>query len=203
MEFKGKIHIRELESRAIDIQAKAGETWITAMLETAAPDEAVTSFNSVDWAKNIKDFETTIRVEKMGSDYLVRGEFKTNVPTGCSRCGDPYFAIREGQFQTVLIRSEGRRKTRDDELDSGDPDFVFFHGDEIDLKELLREQMIIAEPPAECPEKDPVSEKCLLCGKNPNYSLNEESVNLSSNSTGQGVENSAFSSLSNLFKTRS
>ena len=209
MEFKGKIHIRELEKKQVDLSAQASDAWIQKMLTSAAPDPHITGLEPADWANKISDFSVNLQVQKIAGEYLVTGDLKGKVPTGCSRCGDPFFASREASFKVVLVRSEKSRSMSDDELDSGDPDFVYFFGDEIDLIVLLREQLIVLEPVAECPPKDEKTSSCLLCGKNPSGEFSFGSKSQAQNGgekaeifAGQGFENSAFSALSKLLKSR-
>lgn len=202
MEFKGKVNIRELEKKTVEIKATASDAWVQKMLTASAPDSGVTGMSAVEWANNISEFNAELRVEKLGEDYLLSGHFKGQVPTGCSRCGDPIFALRQATFRVALVRTEKVKSLSQDELDSGDPDFVYFQGDEIDLNQLLREQLVVIEPVAECPPKDEVTGTCKLCGKNPVFSTSEGSFEKAAKLTGQGFENSAFSALSNLMKTR-
>lgn len=193
MEFDGKIHIRELEKKDVEVNGEKTDKWVQNLLARSAPAEDLTGLNSQTWAKECSAFETSVKVEKMGGDYLVRGQFKGLVPAPCCRCGDSFQTKREADFQVVMHRALRGDKVPED---TGDPDYMILQGDDIDLKEIIAEQLIVLEPVAECPEKDEKTGICRLCNRNPSFG--EAAPLNNQKSTGQGIENSAFSALSKL-----
>jgi uncharacterized metal-binding protein YceD (DUF177 family) len=194
MQFTGRIHIRELEKKPIELEADQSEAWVRRLLERAAPDSELTSLQPAEWAAQSK-FQSQLRVEKVASDYLVTGHMSGQVPAPCSRCGDDFLSGREADFRVVMHRlGPGSRASNED---SGDPDYVFFEGDEIDLGEILAEQLIVNEPVAECPARG-ANGDCVLCGKNPQFEASNMGNSTSDKIAGQGFENSAFSALSKL-----
>jgi uncharacterized metal-binding protein YceD (DUF177 family) len=181
-EFDGKVSTREVERKVYDLSADQTDNWVKNLLKRCAPEQEVVGFDSEQWAAK-SSLQLTARVEKVGSDYLVTGDFNGKVPAGCSRCGDPFMVERKSEFRVFLVPG------KDPEIDvSDDPDYVFFYTDDIDLIDVFSEQLIVLESVAEHP---PMKEdgSCLLCHRNPKF--NEENIK-------DFVGNSAFSKLKDL-----
>ena len=192
MEFLGKVGLRELEKKPFETAANQTDKWVQNVLERSAPDAGLTGLDPKSWAAGA-ELRTRVRVEKIGTEYLATGELKGRVKSPCSRCGDLFGAERKTDFRVVLARMAKGEKARDE--DSGDADYIYFEGDDINLVEILSEQMIVLEPVAECPAQKEGGD-CILCGLNPQYVLPEDSK--SNKSAGQELENSAFSAFSKL-----
>jgi uncharacterized metal-binding protein YceD (DUF177 family) len=189
MKFKGRVHIREVETRRFEIDGQPGEDWVLAVLRRAAPPPELMNGMSVETWVQESSLEVQVRIDRAASDYIVSGRLKGHVPNLCARCGDPLHFDRASEFHVVVHRL-AREETEVDG-DSGDADYVFLDGDEIDLIEILGEQLIILEPVAEAPARCEDG-SCSLCGKNPQFA---------DQSAGQAVENKAdspFAKLSSL-----
>jgi uncharacterized protein len=83
-----------------------------------------------------------LELNKMGKEIVVSGEVTTEVELQCSRCLKIFKRDLELPVEVVYhpleeIGVEGHG-LRDDELDMG-----FYKGEELDLKELLREQLLL------------------------------------------------------------
>ena len=88
----------------------------------------------------------SLHVDKVSSEILVRGTLKTLVELQCSRCLKQFPLEVDLTVDVVYhpledLRGEERHEIKDDELDMG-----FYRGDEIDVQELLREQVILSIP---------------------------------------------------------
>ncbi len=174
-EFCGKVPLRGIEKKPLEIEVTKAEKWVEDLLKEAAPSKDLTGLSPEEWAAKAK-YTAQARIESVGSDYMVSGNFQAQVPAPCSRCGDLFEVERKGDFRVFLKLND------DPETFSDDPDYVFFNSNEINLVDLLAEQVIVQEPVAECPNQKPDG-SCNLCGKNPQYS-------------GQGQKNGADSTLS-------
>ena len=165
-EFRGKVSLREVDKKTVEIPATKAESWVVELLKEAAPSEELTGLSAEIWAERA-EYSGQAKLEKVGSEYMVYGDFAAKVPAPCSRCGDLFTTERKGDFRLFLKLSD------EAEAFSDDPDYVFFDSDQINLVDILAEQLIVQEPVAECPaKKDDGS--CNLCGKNPQYSGHAE-----------------------------
>lgn len=88
----------------------------------------------------------------------VRGRIRANGEYVCGRCLDAVSLIVEADFS----ESYAEEGTETDE-----EDIVFFSGDEIDITELIRENLILAEPLTPVCQAD-CQGLCPICGTNLN-----------------------------------
>ncbi len=88
----------------------------------------------------------TFRVEKTGSQVLIKGSVSGCVRLQCSRCLTSYrYKIEEKIFielRPLLAAGEGEEM----ELASDDLDVEFFRGDSLDLEHFIEEQVRLALP---------------------------------------------------------
>ncbi|MBS1983646.1 MAG: DUF177 domain-containing protein [Bdellovibrionales bacterium] len=166
MSFKGRVSTREIEQNPVDIEADQSDAWMQETLAEAAPSSDLTDLAPEEWAKKC-NISAQLRLEMAGPDYVVKGHFDASVPSPCSRCGDLFQAQRQADFNVVMHRI---MKDEDAEIedDSGDADYVFLKKDEVDLRQIVSEQLIVLEPVAECPARK-ADGSCALCGKNPQF----------------------------------
>ena len=182
MSFKGLINFREIEKQPIEIAATQADPWVQELLARAAPSSGVTGIQETEWAQKCV-YSASLSFSMAGSDAVLQGQFTAKVPASCSRCADLYETPRQAEFRIVLHRVL-KGEVVDSSEDSGDPDYVLLERDEIDVREILAEQLIMTEPVAECPARRPDG-SCTLCGKNPQFA-------------GQSPDNSANSPFSKL-----
>jgi uncharacterized protein len=107
--------------------------------------------------------EATLQLTKQAPDMYVQGTLRGDLTLLCSRCLGPA-AVRVDAPISVLFVPRGRE---DDEIDPQAPDVIPYDGDEIDVGEMLREEMLLALPMVPL-----CSESCLglcpTCGKDLN-----------------------------------
>lgn len=87
-----------------------------------------------------------LRVEKLGSEVVVKGTVSADVMLACGRCLNEFAAGVEAPIDVVYhpasdISGDEKRELRADELETG-----FYEGDELDMDELVREQMLLNLP---------------------------------------------------------
>jgi uncharacterized metal-binding protein YceD (DUF177 family) len=189
LKFSGQVSLRELDKKPVDLKGSEVDEWVQETLKQAAPGaELICGLDPLQWSQN-SQVRFDLRLEKVGGDYAVSGSIQGRVASACSRCGDLFKPTREGSFRLILHRL--LRDMDPDQEDSGDPDYLYFQGEEIDLIPLLAEQLIILEPVAESPPFDETG-KCQSCGVIPKF------IDPADQDAGQKIENSAFSALSKL-----
>lgn len=84
-----------------------------------------------------------LRVEKSGDEILVRGGLHAELGLRCSRCLKEFERRVDIPVSVVYHQVEetaaGRHALRNDEMDTG-----FYRGEELDLQELAREQILLS-----------------------------------------------------------
>jgi len=107
--------------------------------------------------------ETILQLTKQLPDVYVAGTLRGDVTLLCSRCLGPA-AVTIAAKISVMFVPRGRES---DDIDAEAPDVIPYDGDEIDVGEMLREEMLLALPMAPL-----CSESCLglcpSCGKDLN-----------------------------------
>lgn len=76
----------------------------------------------------------------------VEGTISTDLEIECSRCLQPTEHRFEIPFSAVFVTPENYTEAKEAELKGEDLDVSIFEGDKIDLKELVREQILLAVP---------------------------------------------------------
>lgn len=186
--FKGVFRFHDISSKGqVDVECTQADPWVKTLLERSAPESALTGLSSEQWAAKAQ-YQATMKLEEAGSDVRLHGNFKAEVTTPCSRCGDLYQVPREADFQLFVHREDDR-----EDEDGGDPDYIVVPGDEIDLREILAEQLMVQEPVAECPARKPDG-SCSLCHKNPQF----ENQGQFAGQASEKKADSPFASLKNL-----
>lgn len=104
------------------------------------------------------------RIEKTGEDYLLRARLRGELEATCARCLEPARVPVDVPLAVTFVSSEAD-KTGDDE----DPDVVGFLGNEIDVGDEVRDEILLAMP------INPLCQEacrglCEVCGGNRNVS---------------------------------
>ena len=118
--------------------------------------EASGSLKDQDWLKQalssidakIKTFEFYMTVEKKGDFVEVEGSYNGDADVPCVRCLESFNIPFNQKFRLFLYSEDGTYvgDGGEHELNDTDMEFAFFHGDRIDLGEVLREQLILTLP---------------------------------------------------------
>ena len=87
-----------------------------------------------------------LRIEKFGSEILVKGEIITDVKLQCSRCLKDFWSELSIPVDVVYhpveeLKEEDKHEIKVEELDMG-----FYSGEEMDLLALVREQVALNLP---------------------------------------------------------
>ncbi len=145
--IQGKLTLREVGLKAIDVNFSQNDEWVQSALKIAAPHEDISGLPAAEWAKNSK-ITGSLTAERIDPEYTVYGSFEARVPLLCPRCGVEGSVAREGTFR-LFLKPVGPYETVEE---SDDPDYVFLETPEIDLVQLLSEQIVSVEAVVEYPD---------------------------------------------------
>ncbi len=114
-----------------------------------------------DVVKLTTSLKGNLKISRVGSEVAIRGDITAAAGLVCSRCLKDYTTEVRAEVNVIYhpveeLRVEGKHEVKEDELEMG-----FYSGDEFDLTELLKEQMIL-----NMPMKPLCSEACKgICSK--------------------------------------
>ena len=106
-------------------------------------------------------------IVKDKAHFQLIGTVKTTLELPCSRCVEPFLLPVENSFDLryqphAVNTGEGEREIEEDDLTT-----AFYENDQIDLRELMREQFYLALPMKPlC--RDDCKGLCTICGTNLN-----------------------------------
>ncbi len=108
-------------------------------------------------------------LQRAGSRILLKGHLQGDVRIRCDRCLDTFERHVDTRFQTFFPLPKEGHTDEEVELEEEDLDVAFTQGEELDVLELIREQVLLEQPMKRlCSEA--CKGLCPRCGKN----LNEE-----------------------------
>jgi uncharacterized metal-binding protein YceD (DUF177 family) len=110
------------------------------------------------WAEAVG--EIPVSLSRTGSEVLARGEVRARFTLPCARCLETAIIDVRAPFATTFVPAGAGRAAAADE----DPDIEAYEGDEIDLQELAREQVLLAIPMSALCRSD-CQGLCPQCGK--------------------------------------
>jgi len=100
-----------------------------------------------------------LNIIREGRDVIISGSFRTVIETECVRCLGETKSSLDKEF--LVIYHPSTEMKGDLELQKGDLEASFYANDEIDLKEMLEEQVVL-----HCPINPLCDEQCKgLCAK--------------------------------------
>ena len=82
------------------------------------------------------------RLTKSGSDYLLQGDIRGTLETTCGRCLEPAQLVIDAPLTVTFVPADADEAEEDDD----DPDVVAFTGNEIDVGDELRDEILLAIP---------------------------------------------------------
>jgi uncharacterized protein len=110
---------------------------------------------------------TRLSLNKVGREIIIAGSLKVDIELQCSRCLKDFRQSLDIPVNVVYHPVEDaareRHALKDDEMDMG-----FYRGDELDLQELLKEQILLdTQMKPLCTEQ--CKGICPKCGKDLNF----------------------------------
>ncbi|MBI5099264.1 MAG: DUF177 domain-containing protein [Nitrospirae bacterium] len=113
-----------------------------------------------------------IKVFRFKKRVLIEGTAKISVALKCGRCLKEALLPFDIAFKEEYIPAEDIRGEIEQELSDRDLDLGFYSNDELDIKEIVKEQVLLSVPMKPlC--RDDCRGLCLVCGKD----LNEGACN--------------------------
>ncbi len=94
----------------------------------------------------ISPVKGNLSVKKIGPELVIQGEITVKAELECSRCLKSFSSeinvpVNVMYHPVEELKAEGKYEIKEDELDTG-----FYAGDEFDLLELVKEQVILNAP---------------------------------------------------------
>ncbi len=117
---------------------------------------------------NLKD-EVSFKgkLDNRGARVEIQGEISADVEINCHRCLKAVSHKIENDLETAFITAENYTEDQEIELEIKDLDVSIFEGGKIDLKEIAREQILLALPTQVLCRED-CKGLCEQCGANRN-----------------------------------
>lgn len=97
----------------------------------------------------------------------VDGNIKTKIEVNCNRCLKPLETELDITFKSSFVPSEFESREKEVKVGGDDLDIDFYQGDEIDLAQLTREQILLNLPQTVLCKPDCLG-LCAKCGENKN-----------------------------------
>ena len=117
--------------------------------------------------KVVSDVEMVGEVSRNAAKTDVRGSVKAPLEIDCTRCLTPVRRELDAVFQIDFVGREFLPESKETHLESNDLDTDILEGDEIDLTEIAREQILLNLPETTlCREE--CKGICPTCGKDLN-----------------------------------
>ena len=109
----------------------------------------------------------TGEVEKTAAELMVRGSITGDGEIECSRCLDPVEQKLKIDFQVSFVTPEHFSADKENEVGEADLDTDILEGDRIDIKDIVREQILLNIPEQVFCRPD-CKGLCPKCGANRN-----------------------------------
>jgi uncharacterized protein len=121
----------------------------------------------------IEKADTNLLLTKLDPDYYLRGKISLSVEQNCSRCMESFKGEITHPIEVGLLRvAHTKKKGEKNSDESEELDLVFFEGPLLDLKPILKEQILLGLPYQPLCKTDCLG-ICQSCG----YNLNLGSCN--------------------------
>jgi uncharacterized protein len=136
--------------------------------------ETIEDLNNIYAEGQIRDFQFPALLDlkltyyRSGSDLFFQGSFAGGFEGHCSRCLRQYPFALEKQFDFVLSPDPTKSDKKIGELNRDEMGLSHYSGEEINLKPLIREQILLALPTRPLCEEN-CRGLCGHCGANLNF----------------------------------
>lgn len=108
--------------------------------------------------------EADLTLKERGGNVEVQGRLTGSVAVACSRCAEPIpVPVDHEMVVTMVPDARGRALDADLHLSAGDLDVSFFDGEELDLREIVEEEVLLFDADGTCVEDE--DGRCVRCGK--------------------------------------
>jgi len=93
----------------------------------------------------LSPIKARLRIEKVGTEVLVKGDLTADIKLQCSRCLKDFYSVLTVPVD-VVYHPVGELKEDKHEIKVEELDMDFYSGEELDLIHLMREQIILNIP---------------------------------------------------------
>ena len=133
------------------------------------PDEGleIDIYENIETECVVSPVRALLKIEKVETEIIVQGNVMADINLQCGRCMED-FLIRKDLLVDVVyhpideIRKDETHEVKNEELDTG-----FYEGEELDINELIKEQILLSIPMKPlC--SDSCHGICMHCGTNLN-----------------------------------
>lgn len=138
--------------------------WETSFDFLLAPEELELESEAATLKNEVR---AQVKLKKGIAQTDVKGTIFAEVGIDCSRCLQPTENSLEIPFKAVFVTPENYTEAKEAELGGEDLEVSIFDGDEIDLTELVREQILLNLPIQVFCRED-CQGLCPKCGANQN-----------------------------------
>ena len=140
-----KITIAMIPEGGKTVQIAPSEPWVKDLIREALPRENPDSESVLG----------RMHISMLNENITVVGAVDLKLRPSCDRCLEPFdfgLNVPVRMDMTPLYRSrkerdEARYRGEEKELNKDDVEFCFYDGPHFDLKEIIREQIVLALPP--------------------------------------------------------
>lgn len=126
-----KIRIKDIPAEGQERDLELSPSWFESTL------------NGVEGSWDQARGHVHLRLSRKGADVLVRGDFAADLKVPCARCLESATVEIRSQFASDFVPAGSPASAAKEE---GSPDIETYTGDEIELSDLLREQVVLGIP---------------------------------------------------------
>lgn len=108
-------------------------------------------------------------IKKFGKDLYVKGHLLTEMIMCCSRCIENFTYTLDTGFEATYIPLGNELLEEERELNHKDLDILFYKDEKIDLRDVVRDQIVLSVPLKSLCKADCLG-LCPKCGQNLNIS---------------------------------
>jgi uncharacterized protein len=141
----------------------AKEAWLSQIVNSAGEDSGMAVEGPL---------QASFNFTKLEPDYFLRGDFRFVLKQPCSRCAETVTTPIDHHFELALSHQPGPRPSANQKPneESEESDLIIFHGPELELDSIVREQLHLSFPYKTLCRPD-CKGICQKCGKNLNEGL--------------------------------
>lgn len=155
-----EILIDEIVDSGLTIEATSDDSWVGLLLKDALDD---------DYDEKV-GARLAVRIVRFEDNVTIDGSISFNSICVCDRCLKAYSGKSEVKVHTVLLPATifaSRHSEEEIELVEEDLEFSPYRGDRFDLADVIREQIVLAQPMKNLCSDD-CAGLCQKCGQNLN-----------------------------------
>ncbi len=130
-------------------------------------EEAATFDGLGEDVKALSPVKAFLSLKKVGTTVYLSGNMETEIGLACSRCGKPFEVHAEAGLKLDMVPLESMPREEERELHADDLDVEFYKNGIINLKDFLREQILLQVPMKPLCSED-CRGLCQYCGQDLN-----------------------------------